>query len=368
MKTPFRLAMSIIELIVLLACSMFAPRVAAQHHTPVPIVATQQPTFVPTPNRFGVYVSKDAGPNQDIVGAARQLGVGWVRLNVVLGSGDQTYVQYLASGINVVLTILNQDPSNILTDYGTPQQFFAAGFPYKSKAKYQQDVRDLLQPGLGYLKSGRQIWLQGGNEIADASAAVKEPFWRGTMQQYLDQQQALYEVVQSVNPGIPVILTSFESETLDKLIDPKAQGHPGVVKYLTGLLTQGKYDAIDLHFYGCVEDIPAKVTAVKELLPAGRTVPWISTENGGPMVECKNTPISWSQDLTQFEALQAQQVPARLSACADQDASVCLWFSLFNVKRGSDDFNHLGLLDEDTTPAREKPAYEAFKTFIAQYK
>ena len=306
---------------------------------------------------------------QDSINAVKDIGAGWVRLNITLGVGDQTYpTQYLAAGINVVLTILNQDPTNILTDYGTPKQYFAAGFPFKSKDKYQQDIRDLLQPELSYLKTGRQVWVQGGNEIADASVAANSTFWRGTMEQFLDQQQALYEVVKSVDPDIPVVLTSFESETLDWLIGQKEPAHAAVVKYLTGLLTPGNYDAIDMHFYGCVEDIPAKVKAVKDLLPAGKSIPWISTENGGPNVACQNTPVSWSQDLTQFEKLEAQQVTARLSACADQGGSVCLWFSLFDVKRGSDAFNHLGLLDEGTTPPRKKPAYDAFKTFISQLK
>ena len=358
MKKLFRSILSIIALGLLLACSMFAP-----------IVATQQPTPVPKPNHFGIYVSQDVTTHQ-AVNATQQLGAGWVRLNFTLGVGDQTYPQqYLSSGINVVLTILNQDPANIVKDYGTPQKWFAGGFPYNSKEKFQQDVRAVLQPELSYLKSGQQVWVQGGNEIFDASVVTaKSYYWRGTMDQYLAQQQAIYEAVKSVNPDIPVVLASFSSGTLNQLIDPNDPGHKFAVKYMTELLTQGKYDAIDLHFYGCVDDIPAKVKAVKDLLPAGQTVPWISTENGGPMVECKSTPVSWTQDLTQFEKLQAQQVPARLSACAEQGGSVCLWFSLFNIKRGSDAFNHLGLIDQDATPPRQKPAYDAFKVFIAQQK
>ena len=350
--------MSIGALILLLSCSMFAP-----------IVATQQPTPVPTHNRFGVYVSQDVTTNQS-VNAVQQLGAGWVRLNFTLGAGDQTYPQqYLASGINVVLTILNQDPVNIMTDYGTPQKWFAGGFPYKSKEKFQQDIRAVLQPELSYIKSGRQVWVQGGNEIFDASVVTaKSYYWRGTMDQYMAQQQALYEAVKSMDPDIPVVLASFSSATLDQLIDPNDPGHKFALKYVNEFLTQGKYDAIDLHFYGCVDDIPAKVKAVKDLLPAGRTIPWISTENGGPVTECKSTPVSWTQDLTQFEKLQAQQVPERLSACAEQGGSVCMWFSLFNIKRGSDTFNHLGLLDQSATPPRQKPAYAAFKTFLAQQK
>jgi hypothetical protein len=69
-----------------------------------------------------------------------------------------------------------------------------------------------------------------------------------------------------------------------------------------------------------------------------------------------------------FEKLQAHQVPARLSACAEQGGSICLWFSLFDFKNSADIFNHLGLLDQVTTPTRKKPAYDAFVAFIAQQK
>jgi len=372
LKILFRFAVSIIALILLLACSMIAPRVVTHQPTPVPMVATQQFTLVPklTPvpghNQFGVYVSTSAATSQDTVSTVQQLGAGWVRLN--LATSDQSYVTYLAAGINVVLTVLYREPANIVTDNGTPQEYIAASFPFKSKAQYQQNIRTFLQPALKYLKSGRQVWVQGGNEIADATVVTKSPFWRGTMEQYLAEQQALYEAVKSVDPDIPVVQAGLQSETMDVLLGKKGPGYASAVKYMNALLVPGNYDAVDLHFYGCVEDIPGKVKAIKALLPAGHTVPWISTENSGPNVECKATPISWSQDLTEFEKVQAQQVPARLSACVEQGGTVCLWFSLFNVKLGSDAFNHLGLLDEDTTPPRQKPAYAAFQAFVPQQK
>jgi hypothetical protein len=58
----------------------------------------------------------------------------------------------------------------------------------------------------------------------------------------------------------------------------------------------------------------------------------------------------------------------RLSACAGQGGSICLRFSLFDFKKSADTFNHLGLLDQDAIPPRKKPAYIAFKIFIAQQK
>jgi N-acetylglucosamine-6-sulfatase len=321
------------------------------------------------PNRFGVFVGRlDSIESLDAVSAAQQLGVSWVRTNVDLGVANPDYISYLEAGINVVLTVRNRDLSNIETTYGTPQDWRAASFPYISKATYQQQVQALLQPALSYIQSGLQVWVQGGNEVFDASETSNSLYWRGTLEQYLAQQQALYEAVKSVNPDIPVVLAGFASATLDQLIDPNGQRHTRAEEHVTELLTQGKYDVVDLHFYGCVEDIPAKVQAVKDLLPAHQTALWISTENGGPEAECKSTPVSWSEDLAQFEEVQAQQVPARLSACAEQGGSICLWFSLFDLKTSADIFNHLGLLDQDTTPPRQKPAYDAFQSFMTQQK
>jgi len=285
-----------------------------------------------------------------------------------LGPHIQQYAPYLAAGINVVLTICNQDPSNIMTTYGTLQDWAFASFPYESRDKYMDEVRSALKPALPYLKTGQQVWVQAGNEIFDASKYPKNYYWRGTDEQYLAQLEALYEGVKSVDANIPVVLTSFSTELLDVLIQPHNLNHGPFTEHVITLLTQGKYDAVDLHFYGCAADIPAKVSAVKNLMPQGRQFLWICTENGGPDFRCSRTPVSWEQDLAGFENLQALQVPARLTLCAENGASICLWFSLYDLKNSPDIFNHLGLLDQDTNPPRQKPAYKAFASFIEQQK
>jgi N-acetylglucosamine-6-sulfatase len=341
----------------------------AAEDAPFNLPAKYDPTATLGASGFGVFVGKlDAMAQLDTTNAAQQLGVSWVRTNADLGVSGTDYVTYLEAGINVVLTVRNRDLSNITTTYGAAGKWTAASFPYISKAKYQEQVRAILQPALSYLRAGRQVWVQGGNEIFDASVVSESLYWRGTMEQYLAQEQALFEAVKSVSPDIPVVLAGFASATLDELVTQKEPGHKSAVDHVTELLAPGKFDAVDLHFYGCVEDIPAKARAVQNLLPAGHAVPWISTENGGPETRCKSTPLSWSQDLAQFEKMQAQQVPARLSACAEQGGSICLWFSLFDFKSSADIFNHLGLLDQDAAPPRQKPAYAAFKTFMAQQK
>jgi N-acetylglucosamine-6-sulfatase len=324
----------------------------------------------PSADRFGVFVgNQDSIALSDSVNAAKQLGVGWVRTNADVGEASPDYISYLEAGINVVLTVRNRGPSNIDTTYGPTDTWRAASFPFVTKAPYERQVQALLQPALRYLDSGQQVWVQGGNEVFDASVTPKSLYWRGTLEQYLAQQQALYEAVESVNPDIPVVLAGFASATLDELISQDAPKHTRAVEHVTELLTEGKFDALDLHFYGCAEDIPAKVKAVKDLLPSDQTVAWISTEDGGPELDCPSTPEGWwwTEDQTLFEKLQAEQVPARLSACAEQGGSICLWFSLFDFKASTDVFNHLGLMEQQAGTPRLKPAYAAFKTFIAQW-
>jgi len=324
---------------------------------------------VASPNPFGVFISRqDPAASSEIVAAAKSLGAGWVRINVDLGSDSPDYTKFLDAGINVVLMVSNQDPNNIVRTYGSPKEWIHAGFPFQSQDKYQQEIRTLLQPAPSSITQARQVWVQAENEVFDASLDPRAIYWRGTEDQYLVQLQAHYEAVKSVDTRIPVVLTSFASANLDALREPGNPNHQGVLAHVTTLLTRGKYDAIDLHFYGCVENIPAKVRAVQALLPAGRSVAWISTENGGPDPRCKTTPLSWKDDLTKFEQEQARQVPLRLAACADNGGSVCLWFSLFDLLKSDDVFSHLGLLDQGATPPRKEPASAAFETFVAQPK
>lgn len=333
-----------------------------------PLSAAPISTLVSSANRFGVIISGQDVARREVVNAVKNLGAEWVRLNLKLGTGNQGYTLFLASGINVILTVSNQDPSNIVVTYGTLRQWPNAGFPFKSQTQYQQRIRAVLQPALPYLTQGQQLWMQAENEIIDATVNPVSTYWRGTEEQYLAQLQALYEAVKSVNADIPVVSTSFASRTLDALSEQNDARHELAVRHVARLLTQGQLDAVDLHFYGCVEDIAAKVKAVKERTPAGKQFIWISTENGGPDFRCKTTPISWKQNLAQFEQLQAKQVSARLSACAENGGSICLWFSFLDQKKSDDVFSHLGLVDQGTNPPRRKPAYEAFKAFVAKQK
>ncbi|MBI3952207.1 MAG: hypothetical protein HY314_17295 [Acidobacteria bacterium] len=98
------------------------------------------------------------------------LGAGRVRVNGHLDGKKGDVKPVLEAGINLVITFNNADPSNIDTTYGTPAEWIHAGFPFRSKAAYQQRIREELMPLLPYLATGRQVWVQCENEISDASA------------------------------------------------------------------------------------------------------------------------------------------------------------------------------------------------------
>jgi hypothetical protein len=369
MKILFRMSAFLIAFSLVAACSLPLKPLTTPAATNSPTIAVSPTTnATQRTNQFGFFVGKpEKALNAKALKPLIDIGnVGWVRLNVGLGVKGQDYTPYLAAGFNVILTIINKDPNNIVTDYGTPKDYPAAGFPFQKKDQYQQDVRTLLQPALTYLQQGRLVWVQAENEEIDATVEPGALYWRGTDEQYLAESQAFYEAVKSVSPKFQVVLTSFASYMLDFLDNPNDAGHAHGLQHVTLLLAQAKYDALDLHFYGCVEDIPAKIKTIKGLAPSGQPTTWISTENGGPDFRCKSTPTTWKQNLAQFEQLEATQLPERLSACLENGGRICLWFSFYDLTNASDTFSHLGVINLDSNPPQKKPAYAAYQAFIAK--
>ncbi len=310
---------------------------------------------------FGVHAS--AGKRPDAPGIAAALDAQWVRVNTAMDGDDPDFAGFLASGRNLLITLKNRDPANVDTTYGTLQQWPMAGFPFRSRAAYQQRLADILTPLLPYLAQGRQIWVQAENEIGDASLATDSIFWRGTTDQYLTLLAAFSEEMRTLSPSLVVVMTSFASPNLEVAIDPANPKNAYQTGRMTKLLTQGQYDAADGHFYGCAETMASRIGWLTSHLPPGKL--WIASEISGPDSACPTTPHTWRENQAQFEQLEAQQVSVRLSACANAGGSVCLWFSLFDLTGEIDEYNHLGLLDPRVTPPRQKPAYAAFQAFVA---
>ena len=360
-----RILATILALATLLsACRVQASPMPAAPTASVSATGTDSiPAPIPLASRFGVLIS--GGRRPDIASYLTDLGADWARVNLSLNGDDPDLRPLLDAGVNLILTISNRDPSNADTAYGSLEEWPNAGFPYRSRDAYQNRVAAVLEPLLPYLDQGWQVWVQAENEVGDAALNPKSKYWRGDTDQYLAQLSALREAVKSLDPSIPVVLSSFPSESLDKALDVSDPLHAYAVNHMQRLLLEGAYDAADLHFYGCVEDIPAKVGWVKAIMPADKL--WISTENGGPDPRCLTTPHTWGENPAVYEQKQVEQLAARLTACAESGGAICLWFSLFDLKNEVEPFTHMGLLDPRVSPPQKKPAYEAFKEFVGSY-
>lgn len=342
-------------------------------------------------DRDGVMVS--AGNRPDDVGYTQDLNGKWVRTNFALtserdpitgkGRSASKAIKYLDAGINVILTINDQDDSNILTPYGDLATWPKAGFPYADKTVFQKDVADAVEPLLPYLDQGREIWIQSENEVGDASYSSQNGkkdgnmFWRGTTLDYLQTLDALAEEIHGLDSRLKVVLSSFTSVAEDVVIAPPDPQDPQyeqkLISYNYQVLRMGtmladpNFDVADLHFYGCASDIAAKVQWVQDHMPADKL--WVTTEMSGPDYPVCPGAIDWQQDLAGFEQQQAVEVTTRMTACAQSGGSVCLWFSLFDLNDEVPEYNHLGLIEHNTSfpppPVRLKSAYDAFKNYTA---
>ncbi len=324
---------------------------------------TGKETGTATGAQFGVIAGRNIA-DPAMLSYAQDLGAQWIRVNYQFARAEKpALTTLLDAGFNLVVTFKNDDPSNINTAYGTYEEWPSAGFPYKDKQRYQTVIREALTPVLPYLGKGRQVWAQAENEVTDASVNKKGKYWRGTTGQYLALLGAFSETVHALDPRLKVVLSSISSGELEAVITASNPQSANAQKHVAELLSKGQYDAVDLHFYHCAENIPAKVAWVKQRLPRGRQ--WISTENGGPDSRCAATPKTYDQDPGGYERLQAAQVTERLTACAQNGGSVCLWFSLFDLTGEVSVFAHMGLLTRENPP-QKKPAYQAFQSFVAQ--
>ncbi len=315
---------------------------------------------------FGVISGGDPA-RQDVVDILQDLGAGVIRVNLNLGEPSKDYPIFLKNGIDVMLNISNTNPSNSDTTYGTQQEWPNSGFPYKDKATYQKDVQNALKAAVPYLEKGRTVYVQCENEVGDASLNPKARYWRGTTDQYITQIQAFHEAVKQLDKRFIVVLSGFASETLDNALDPSdAERHRYATSRVTAMLQKGVYDAIDPHFYGCPSDMKKKIDWLEGQLAPGKI--WISTEIGGPDPRCSATPSAYEKNPADYERRQAEEVQQRLGTCDDEGGKVCLWFSLFDLKREVYPFNHMGLLDQAENPPRKKPAYAAFQSFVQSRK
>lgn len=356
------------------------------------------------PTEHGVMAS--AGNRTDAPAFIGELGASWVRVNSTInGKTSNNFVKFLDEGINVIITLTHRDPNNSVQDldYGTVSTCPNGGFPFIDEQSFKDSVQTAISLAVPYLDT-RQVWVQAENEVSDASVNSDNvtdvcmkggKYWHGTTDQYLTNLKALHDAVKELDPRMKVVMSGFTSQALDSVIGDSSVDYRYDYQYsrLTKMFNSPNdtsYDAVDLHFYACADDIAAKAQWLKDHLPAGKL--WITTENSGPNVngdiigidrttgksqyrECpeylgeRGTEALpwWQTDLAAFEAEQANQINVRMNACANNGGSICLWFSLFDLDNEVDVFNHLGLLDKDDidpTITNRKPSFYAYQDFI----
>ena len=130
--------------------------------------------------RLGVHAG--LGKRPDTIDHLTELGARWVRLNIGL-DGTSPDFRSFRRRVNVVITFNNADPTTPIARLTAFAQWPNAGFPYKSKAVYQQRIRDTLTPLLPYLSAAAR----SGFNAKTRSAMPRSPptgARRGTTDQY----------------------------------------------------------------------------------------------------------------------------------------------------------------------------------------
>lgn len=314
---------------------------------------------------YGVIAGKNAS-DSSVMNILKDLGVTWLRVNYNFsGVKNPDLAVLLENDFHLVVTFNYNTTSNIDTTYGTLTEWPAAGFPFSDETKFRRDIQDALQPVLPYLDKGQLVYAQIENETADASLVPTAKYWRGTVAQYKRQLTAFATAVHGLDKRFQVTVAGIPTTELDAVIQTSNAKHDEAVKHLTALFSPTTYDAVDLHFYGCVSDIAAKASWAKAHIRNGTR--WISTENGGPDSRCASTPTAYDQNPSQYLQAEAQQVSQRLSACAQNGGAACLWFSLFDLTGEASVFAHMGLLTRDNPP-QQKQAYGTFKSYVASHR
>ena len=179
-----------------------------------------------------------------------------------------------------------------------------------------------------------------------------------------------------MNPAVPVVLSGFSSDVLERVTGPDDPVKSYQNARLGAQLALAVYDAVDLHFYHCAADIAPKIAwltvpdppGLLPRLPADRI--WISTENGGPDLGADparcTVPAAYDGACGVFECTQAADVATRLTACRTGGGAVCMWFSLRDAQNEVPRYQHLGLVDQanqlDQTDDRHRKAFCAFRT------
>lgn len=313
----------------------------------------------------GLPASPDGGQRYGVMGvpadarsgpALRDLGVGWARFTIRLGEKNMDLRTIARQGVRLWVTLSHRDRTNI-EERGTIgfAKSVRGGFAPADYAKYRRLIVSTLKPLADeFAKQGKNPgeWMivQCENEVLPRDLNPpdqKQRFWHGTMDEYLATLLATYDAVKTVDPSIPVAMMGFSSEMLGEFIS--AKGRKQITAWGERLLSEGRYDWVDVHLYNRIDEMSAKVAWVKSRVAK----PVAATEVGGPDPRA-------GEDYT--EALHARQVSTRMKIALNAGASMAFWVLLRDTPGADERFRPMALID---LKWRRKPAFEAYRRVIA---
>lgn len=313
----------------------------------------------PTPDRFGIF---SFPPQARSWGALRDLGVGWVRLQLPIGEVDRPLVGKLSSvfdeGYGLWLTLYHRDRANV-PDVGSFDQSERGGFPAVDADRYRALVQQTVTPLVRRLQAlGRPpaAWLviQVANEVLPSDVAPDQSlrFWHGTSDEYLQALDWTGEALEALD--VPIAMGGISSEMMELILEneaqPSARGQ-AVTAWAERLLRDGHFDWVDVHLYHAVETVPARLAWVR----ARWSGPLAVTELGGPDVVTGNA---------YSVAGHAREVEMRVPAALQNGADRVFWTTLVETPAFGDRYNPMALITADW---KRRPAFEAYAALIEAF-
>lgn len=266
---------------------------------------------------------------------------------------------FAGRGIDVLLTVQSDAPDWVRAASGASNRNSVA-LDGANTARFRRYVERLLRRYPGKIKE-----MQFGNEW-------QSRWWyAGTAREFTETQNAFYDTVKSVDPGIRVVLGGFsigalralaaEQGLIDEVRDDDGArlgraemrqrlAQPEVRELLarTGhVLRHARYDATDIHLYDDPESWGHYLRALRSLAPA---VPTVVSEFGGPNTRWEPySPERHRRALIRY-----------VTAIDSLDVDYALYFRLVESRTAFHEKS--GLIDAELN---EKPAYGTFGQLCA---
>jgi hypothetical protein len=214
-------------------------------------------------------------------------------------------VASVPAGADILFTVYASSPWGTKYEDCKDQAAALHRRPISSPPINPADYVAFLQQLVGRYHLQVKYW-QVENEVYSArdhlpSCPPVTWFWMGTKEEYADHVRLFAETVKGMDPGLTVLPAGVP------FISPFALQDDEIFLEHVASATADVVDAVDVHLYGCVETVPARVSALRrELARFGLDLPLFATETGDIDTHCPTVPLLDSpEDLPEELALQS---------------------------------------------------------------